>query len=311
MPELVLVIGLPGSGKSTWIKEKYDYARLFQGDTVIISSDEMRKKLFKDENDQTHNEELFNYIKRFAVARLNLGYRVVIDATNITRKARKSITDYVEQQISGFYEYGFIKFVVIATPYYKCLENNRKRSRQVPEYVIERMYKQFEFPTYLETVHHIEIIFPFAVDKKFYGVEHPYERLLDFSHDTPYHKLSVGQHMRKTREIMEVLSNDEVLLKAAELHDIGKPFCKQFIEEENRARYLSHANVGSYEAMFYAKCAKFNEKEAYDLINLIQFHMRAHDCVDNEKAIEKLKSVIGEKLYYKLQLLRIADREAH
>ena len=39
--------------------------------------------------------------------------------------------------------------------------------------------------------------------------------------------------------------------------------------------------------------------------------MRAHDCVDNEKAIEKLKSVIGEKLYYKLQLLRIADREAH
>ena len=110
---------------------------------------------------------------------------------------------------------------------------------------------------------------------------------------------------------MEVLSKDRLMLKAAELHDIGKPFCKQFIEEENRARYLSHANVGSYESMFYAKCAKFSDEEIYELANLIQFHMRAHDCVDNEKATQKLKSIIGERLYYKLQLLRIADKEAH
>ena len=39
-------------------------------------------------------------------------------------KTRKNITDFVEQHLNGFYEYGFIKFVVIATPYYKCLENN-------------------------------------------------------------------------------------------------------------------------------------------------------------------------------------------
>ena len=311
MPELILVIGLPGSGKSTWVREKYDYARLFQGKTTILSSDQVRQELFGDENDQTHNEEVFQYIKEVAVGRLKMGHRVIVDATNLTRKSRKSITDYVEQQLGGFYDYGFIKFVVIATPYYKCLENNRKRSRQVPEYVIERMYKQFEFPTYSETVHHIEIIFPFTIDKEFYGMEHPYERLLNFSHDTPYHKLSVGQHMRKSREIMEVLSNDEVLLKAAELHDIGKPFCKNFLEEEGRAQYLNHANVGSYEAMFYTKCAKFNEKEAYDLINLIQFHMRAHDCDGNEKATKKLKLLIGDTLYYKLQLLRVADKEAH
>lgn len=311
MPELILVVGIPGSGKSTWIKQKYDYARLFQGGVIILSSDEVRKELFGDENDQTHNEEVFQYIKDTAVRQLQNGYRVIIDATNITRKSRKSITDYVEQELSGFYEYGLIKFVVIATPYYKCLENNRKRSRQVPEHVIERMYKQFEFPTYNETVHQIEIVYPFTIDKEFYGMEHPYEKLLSFSHDTPYHKLSVGQHMRKSREIMKVLSNNKVLLKAAELHDIGKPFCKTILEEENRAQYLNHANVGSYEAMFYAKCAKFNETETYELINLIQFHMRAYDCYGNEKATQKLKLLIGEELYYKLQLLRITDEEAH
>lgn len=284
---------------------------MFQGGITILSSDQVRKELFGDENDQTHNEEVFQYIKETAVNRLEKGQKVIIDATNISRKSRKSITDYVEQQLSGFYEYGFIRFVVIATPYYKCLENNRKRSRQVPEHVIERMYKQFEFPTYLETVHQIDIVYPFTIDKEFYGIQHPYERLLDFSHDTPYHQLSIGQHMEKTYEIMKIMSDDKVLLKAAELHDIGKPFCKQYIEEENRAQYLNHANVGSYEAMFYAKYAKFKEEETYQLINLIQFHMRAHDCIDSEKATQKLKSLIGEKLYYKLQLLRIADKEAH
>lgn len=299
-----------GSGKSTWVTKKYDYDRIFKHNTTILSSDEIRKQLYGDENDQTHNEEVFQYIKDTSVEKLEKGQRVIIDATNLSRKARQSITGYVDQKLS-FYEYGFIKFIVIATPYYQCLENNRKRSRQVPENVIERMYKQFEFPTLSEAVHEIEVVYPFEIDKDFYGMKHPYENLMDFSHDTPYHKLTVGEHMKKTYEIMQLLTSDKVLLKAAELHDIGKPFCKEIIEEEGRARYYNHANVGSYEAMFYAKCAKFDKEETYQLINLIQFHMRAHDCVDNEKATQKLKLIIGEELYYKLQALRIADKEAH
>lgn len=309
MPELILLIGIPGSGKSFYAK-KYDYDRIFKHNTTILSSDEIRKQLYGDENDQTHNEEVFQYIKDTSVEQLEKGQRVIIDATNLSRKARQSITDYVDQKLS-FYEYGFIKFVVVATPYYQCLENNRKRSRQVPENVIERMYKQFEFPTLSEAVHEIEVVYPFEIDKDFYGMKHPYENLMNFPHDTPYHKLTVGEHMKKTYEIMQLLTSDKVLLKAAELHDIGKPFCKEIIEEEGCARYYNHANVGSYEAMFYAKYAKFNKEETYQLINLIQFHMRAHDCVDNEKATQKLKLIIGEELYYKLQALRIADKEAH
>lgn len=299
-----------GSGKSTWVTKRYDYDRIFKHNTTILSSDEIRKQLYGDENDQTHNEEVFQYIKDTSVEQLEKGQRVIIDATNLSRKARQSITDYVDQKLS-FYEYGFIKFVVVATPYYQCLENNRKRSRQVPENVIKRMYKQFEFPTLSEAVHEIEVVYPFEIDKDFYGMKHPYENLMDFPHDTPYHTLTVGEHMKKTYEIMQLLTSDKVLLKAAELHDIGKPFCKEIIEEEGRARYYNHANVGSYEAMFYAKYAKFDKEETYQLINLIQFHMRAHDCVDNEKATQKLKLIIGEELYYKLQALRIADKEAH
>ena len=117
-----------GSGKSTWVTKRYDYDRIFKHNTTILSSDEIRKQLYGDENDQTHNEEVFQYIKDTSVEKLEKGQRVIIDATNLSRKARQSITDYVDQKLS-FYEYGFIKFVVVATPYYQCLENNRKRSR--------------------------------------------------------------------------------------------------------------------------------------------------------------------------------------
>ena len=311
MPELVLLIGLPGSGKSTFITNNYNYDRIFLHNTIILSSDKIREEKFGNVNDQTHNAEVFDYIKEETVKALEKGFRVVIDATNITVKARKSITDYVEQNIISFYDYGLIRYIIMATPYYKCLENNRKRSRQVPEEVIERMYKQFEFPNYTETVHTIDIAFPFELDKDMYKVEHPYERLKGLSHETPYHKLSIGQHLQKSYEIMKQLTTDKILLKAAELHDIGKPFCKQYIEGTNQARYLNHANVGSYEAIFYAKMLKFTADETVDLCNLIRFHMRAHDCEDKEKASEKLKLAIGEKLYYKLLLLKLVDREAH
>ena len=108
MPELILLIGIPGSGKSFYAK-KYEYDRIFLHNTTILSSDQTRKELYGDENDQTHNEEVFQYIKDTSVEKLEKGQRVIIDATNSSRKARQSITDYVDQKLS-FYEYGFIKF---------------------------------------------------------------------------------------------------------------------------------------------------------------------------------------------------------
>ena len=111
----------------------------------------------------------------------------------------------------------------------------------------------------------------------------------DFSQNNPWHIYDVWNH---TKTVLKNSKPDKEIRLALLLHDIGKPFCKNFLEEEGRAQYLNHANVGSYEAMFYAKCAKFNEKEAYDLINLIQFQMRADDCAGNEQATNKLKLLI-------------------
>lgn len=311
MAELTLLIGLPGSGKSTYVRDKYDYKRIFCNSVRVLSSDKIREELYGNVNDQTHNSEVFQFMKDRAVELLGLNYDVVIDATNITRKSRESIVNYIDVQLKGFYDYGYIRYVVMATPYYKCLENNRKRSRQVPEDVIKRMYKNFEFPTYREIVHQIDIYYPFKIDNDMYGKTIPYSNLMEMSHDSPYHTLSIGAHIDKVFSIIKELTTDKVLQKAAQLHDIGKAFCKEIDEDKNVAHYLNHSNVGSYEAMFYGKMAKFTEEEIIELCNLIQFHMRIWDCKDNEKATNKLRNIISSSLYYKLLMLNIADREAH
>ena len=69
MPQLILLIGIPGSGKSFYAK-KYDYDRIFKHNTTILSSDQIRKEILGDENDQTHNDEVFDYIKKTAVKKL-------------------------------------------------------------------------------------------------------------------------------------------------------------------------------------------------------------------------------------------------
>ena len=59
MPVLVMLMGLSGSGKSTLAEE---YAKLSGG--KVFSSDKIREELFGDENDQTHNGEVFNELHK-------------------------------------------------------------------------------------------------------------------------------------------------------------------------------------------------------------------------------------------------------
>lgn len=64
-----------------------------------------------------------------------------------------------------------------------------------------------------------------------YGQEHPYQKLMKIKHDTPYHKYTIGEHIEKTYDIMKILSNDKVILKAAQ--DFAEMYCN-IIEKDTR-----------------------------------------------------------------------------
>mgnify|MGYP003296289761 CR=1 FL=1 len=87
MAKLIMLIGIPGSGKTTYSKElKVKY------DAEVISSDKVRQT-YKgiDEKD------VFPTVYKLCIEELKEGRNVIIDATHITPKVRKRSFDALDQ----------------------------------------------------------------------------------------------------------------------------------------------------------------------------------------------------------------------
>ncbi|MEV7803370.1 polynucleotide kinase-phosphatase [Microbispora sp. NPDC088329] len=88
VPELSLVVlvGISGSGKSTFA------ARHF-APTQVVSSDFCRGLVADDENDQTATPEAFDLLHHIVGIRLRRGLLTVVDATNVQWEARKKLIE--------------------------------------------------------------------------------------------------------------------------------------------------------------------------------------------------------------------------
>ena len=91
MQNFFMMVGLPGSGKSTFAR---DVLSASPG-AVVHSSDEIRRELLGDENDQTQQALVFSTLHERVFSDLRAGKNVVYDATNINYKQRKQFVDCV------------------------------------------------------------------------------------------------------------------------------------------------------------------------------------------------------------------------
>ena len=145
MNTLYITVGLPGSGKSTYVKN-------FIKDKEIeyLSSDSLRAVYGKSEEDQTVTPLVFGHIKRKVDEFLKDGKNVLVDATSVNRKER---SDY----INTAKKYGArVVAIVFKMDRLGLIERNKKRGeqggREVPTFVIDKMLAKFEEPSYDEGI---------------------------------------------------------------------------------------------------------------------------------------------------------------
>lgn len=314
VPTFTMLVGLPGSGKSTYAKQWVE-----KHGGVIHSSDAIREELTGNVNEQKLNSKVFEVLHNRVKEDLRNAKHVVYDATNINSKRRKAFL----QQLSNI---NCVKRAcIIASPYEVCLEQNERRDRVVPEEVIEKMYRNFEVPYWHEGWDDIRIFYPYEEYQWCY--ETPADFIystIDFSQDNSHHTLNLGMHCLRCRDyITSIVSkrtsdtpNYEELVAAALIHDCGKPFTKTFVNmkgvESEEAHYYNHEKVGSYNALFY------NLNEDIDKLYvsaLIQYHMVMHFMTKwKDKTIQRYREMfefLPDNFWNNLKLLHEADCNAH
>ena len=301
LPTLTVLVGLPASGKTTYTKDIKENSP----NSVVLSSDEIRGKLLGSVQDQSNNEEVFNHLYMVMQSNLLTFNNVVIDATNITRKTRAKIFERLRNIPCK------VIAVVFATPYSVCLERNKNREKSVPERVIERMYKGFQFPQKFEGFD--EIIIQSSLDfvQSFNRLVELNGATICFDQKSNYHSLTLDEHMEKVASSILTLMKEYPLANlfcAAKFHDVGKPIVQTWNEEKQVMNYYGHENVGAYEMMVCSEFLSFIDIE--EVLFYIGYHMLPYSFVQ-EKTQEKYKKLFGDELFNNLILLNLADREAH
>ncbi len=141
MNKLILMVGAPGSGKSTW-SSKY---LTNNPHTVILSSDKFRAIFGKDENDQSVTGRVFSHIKIETDEYLKKGNDVIIDATNVDKKSRKDWVYLAKKHNAKLIAYIFL--MDRDTLVKRNQERGNRGGRNVPPEIIDLLLSRYVPPT--------------------------------------------------------------------------------------------------------------------------------------------------------------------
>ena len=293
MKKLYMLVGLPGSGKSS-------YAKILSKNLIdhdiknkIFSSDEYRLKVI-EEGGIPDNNKIFTQLYKDLRVYMSEGGSAIFDATNITYKARRKTFE----ALRGI-DYEAVA-VILCPRVEKCIERNLQRTgfARVPVQVIYDMMLKFEMPQMFEGF--TDIVIKHSQEP----TQHPQAgtlllEMMGFDQRTKYHKYSLGKHCD-----MVALNYDQgsVLYYAGLWHDVAKMYTQK-IGEDGNAHYYSHENCSAYYVLTHPWLVNYNPDYSSDLREIIFYinhHMHIRDILKSEKAIKRYKELWGEERFRNL-----------
>ena len=307
MATLNIMIGIPGSGKSNYAKNN-----LLKNNTEYLSSDDIRIELYGFE-DQTHNDIVFETMKKRTLNALKEGKDVIYDATNLNKKRRNSIINEARKlgvQIDAY---------LCCTPINIILERNIIRvERQLPWDKLVQMIQSIESPMYYEGFDNI-----YLVDGGMYNDVYDYNFLIKecsgYNQDNPHHYETLEKHIKAVTkkaeslgETLKLRNDAEILRQAARYHDFGKLYTKSFNDKKEHYVYYGHDKVSTY--LYLCHIRKQNMIDELNRVRLCDRHYQTAALILNHmewyrrEDMTPIKELFNDDdLYYMLELLHEAD----
>lgn len=297
--KLIILSGVAGTGKSTYVKENYPNA-------VVVSSDEIGKNAGLKSNENWVFAEMYEKVNE---AMSQQKETIIVDATMLTRRKRATVLNQTRPDKKGY----TVEVIQLHKPLEQIIEQNKNRPEDdyVPESKVRQMYAAMQPPKVGLDCDSYKIISPGI---KAYTNE--MNKGVDEPHHSPYHNETLREHMQMTVEKSQE-KNDENLVELAKYHDLGKavtrtskelgPLARQFAAYYygGHDTYNGHANVS---AMYY-HISKGKDVNV-DISDAILHHMNAHNSekIAENKAVKREN--VSPQTIELLETFRVIDSES-
>jgi predicted kinase len=137
MKQVIILKGLPGSGKSHWAKEQIDKN---PGKYKRVSKDNLRAMLDNNRWSKANEQFILKTRDSLILLALQEGYHVLVDDTNLLPRHEETIRTLVK----GLAQVEIQDFTDV--PLETCIERDKQRQNYVGEDVIRKMYRDFLQP---------------------------------------------------------------------------------------------------------------------------------------------------------------------
>ena len=317
--DLFMMVGLQGSGKSTYAKMTPSW---------YFSADDYRVRFSEEDNNQIFQrfyQDLDNLIMDIYFG-IKENMPVILDNTNITIKDRAETFNHIKKWKKLYPNLTYVvTAVIMATPFDVCLQRVKDRAEKtgkiIPEEVVYSYRKKFCIPFSEEGFTRIIIINGITFNPVM-QIKHNARdyaalmfKMINFNQENPHHKYTLGFHMVACQQLVsERIQNfygQRWMPVAAIVHDWGKYYTKSY-NNNGIAIYYSHAEVGTYELLTHLELIPQKDFEVHEVLRVlayVNYHMRPFDW-NTEKAIRKALNTFGDVLMHDLIEFNKIDKEA-
>ncbi|MBC7999637.1 MAG: AAA family ATPase [Leptolyngbya sp.] len=131
MKRIILLIGVPGSGKTTLA------GKIAEKGFTIMNADSIRLELYGDAKEQGDPKEVFALFFERMEKMMETGTDLIIDNTNLNHKHRIPILERAKK-----YDYQDVQLWLLDVPLDVCVQRNSKRERVVDKEIVANMHSE-------------------------------------------------------------------------------------------------------------------------------------------------------------------------